>query len=142
MVTSRENSDHATFDRPQHQTGTKTVQSALRSLGTTATAFLGKRLCLRCPTPVYHDCTGRLAAKTDSNLLPPTNKLFRITAVEQHTLTIDENGIANAISTDCRTRVPNPTHPPSLASDNTQRKNDTFLNTDYLTFQSSNAHQH
>lgn len=52
---------------------------------------------------------GRLARKTCSKMLPRTIGSFRITALGQHTLTLEKDGIPNSISFDLATHVPNHT---------------------------------
>lgn len=67
----------------------------------------------------------KLAAETYSKRLPQTIGGFWITAVRQHTLTIDKDRTPNRISIDRATGVPIPTDPLPLANDSRQRENNT-----------------
>lgn len=78
---------------------------------------------------------------TGLELLPQTIGPFSITALKQHTLTINEDRIPNTIFNDGVNRVPNLADLHPQASDSRQRENNTAKGRNNPTVQSTNAHQ-
>lgn len=83
----------------------------------------------------------RLRTETYSNLLSRTSGLFQITAMGQHTSTLDEDRVPNTVFIERATREPNPGHPPPRASSNQKSKHDTVKDANNPTGQPVNGHQ-